>query len=226
MKFLTKEVFLPWLAFIHGSVAGAPSFSVTEDPGEESLYAASFGAAGIPGSVESLIGGGDRTGTFTNGPLDIPDGVILTTGKATGALYERSERPTTRSVSTYCTGGYDASIFKVNFNFPDDVETIVVKYIFATSEDRSLITSDQIITWATYDGASDTDTDINTYPHADNHTQQHADVDADVDKYYNKSAYADPDAHFDGHYKSVHDDIRRRHYTIYPKEQHDWDYNR
>ncbi|KPM36009.1 hypothetical protein AK830_g10563 [Neonectria ditissima] len=126
--------------FLYGAACiplSKAAFSVTAGTDASDLFRLSFGAAGLGSSDTPVCLGESSTGSFTDGPFEIGDGVILTTGNAVGALPGGDvDVDAGRSGSQYCTGEtiYDEVVFTASFNAPEEVESLSFKYIFATAE--------------------------------------------------------------------------------------------
>ncbi|KAK7394041.1 hypothetical protein QQX98_013172 [Neonectria punicea] len=123
MRFYIAQSLLFGAAFVSRSEA---VFSVTAGTDASDLYAASFGAAGLDSDSAPACTGEDSTGTFSDGPFDIGNGVILTTGTAEGALPGGDVNVNAgRQGGQYCQGDiYDEVIFNAYFTIQDDVTAL------------------------------------------------------------------------------------------------------
>jgi hypothetical protein len=88
----------------------------------------------LPGS--SFSGGTDSAGVFTDGPFGIGNGVILTNGRADGALPDGDQSTDNGAPgSEYCgDDSYNAAVLQLNFDIEDDLDGFNIEFIIASSD--------------------------------------------------------------------------------------------
>lgn len=134
MKFSPTKALVPCLASVHLAMADPNAFQVVPNPGGFNMFTAAFGGTGL-WETDIIYEGAASGGTFSNGPANMGGGMILTTGSASGAEHGGDDNVDAgRQGSSYCSPGFDETLFKVYFDVPGDVKTIVVNYVFATAE--------------------------------------------------------------------------------------------
>lgn len=134
MKLSPTKALVPGLAFGHLAMADPGPFQVVPNPGGFNMFNAAFGGTGL-WETDIVYQGAGSGGTFTNGPEFMGEGIILTTGSASGAGQGGDANVDTgRQGSSFCSPGFDETLFKVFFDVPGDVRTITVNYVFATAE--------------------------------------------------------------------------------------------
>lgn len=98
-------------------------------------------------NAQTFAGADGSSGTFTNGPFNIGNGVILTTGKASDAPLTdntRQDGPNTQwttAGSSLCSAvvgnsvsTYDAAVLSMNLTVPTGYNGINVYFVFASEE--------------------------------------------------------------------------------------------
>ena len=120
------------------------AFEVTPTKDAGKLAAQLFTAAGIQVTSKSYIGADTAAGTFTKGPLGLPDGVILSSGNAKAAEPPNSAEDTTTEHKTagdaLCNklvpgfDSFDAARLEVKFKTDTKTTGIRFEYVVGTEE--------------------------------------------------------------------------------------------
>lgn len=141
LSFSTMPRKLHFLCYLAG-VSVANAFTIVTSNSAPVLGAGVVGAGGLLLTGSSFAGGTSSSGTFVNGPLNLDNGTILTTGLAQSAIPGSTVLSTINNVpgSALCTSTlgsastFDAAVLTLSVTLPVGFQGITANFIFATAE--------------------------------------------------------------------------------------------